>query len=220
MVWIKICGITRKQDAEAAAAMGADCLGFIFSTDSPRRIGPVQAGKAAAGLKGISRAGVFVNEKIEKIKSHIDLLGLDYVQLSGDEDLSYLRKLKNITGPVRVIKAIRLKRNGYSEAGRMAEKYLEYADFLLLDSYDRYQYGGTGKTMDWEKAKDIAEPGRIIISGGLYHGNAGKALGVLDPFGVDASSRLETSPGIKDPQKVRKFIEAVRSLERQDQEKI
>jgi phosphoribosylanthranilate isomerase len=220
MVWIKICGITSRQDAEAAAAMGADCLGFVFSTDSPRRIGPAQAEKITGGLKGISRAGVFVNEKIEKIKSYIDLLGLDHVQLSGDEDLSYLRKLKCIAGTVRVIKAIRLKRNGYEEAGRIAEKYLEYADCLLLDSYDRYQYGGTGKTMDWEKAKDIAEPGRTIISGGLYHGNVGKALGALDPFGVDASSRLETSPGIKDLQKVRKFIEPVRRLERQDQVKL
>jgi phosphoribosylanthranilate isomerase len=199
--------------------MGADCLGFVFSTDSPRRIEPGQAGKISGGLKGISRAGVFVNEKIEYIESHIDLLGLDHVQLSGEEDPAYVRKLKDIVGAVKVIKAIRLKKTGHKEAGRMAAKYLEYADYLLLDSYDRHQYGGTGKTMDWEKAKGMAEPGRLIISGGLYHGNAGKALGIIGPFGVDASSRLEASPGVKDHKKLQKFIEAVRSLERQDQEK-
>jgi len=220
MVWIKICGITSRHDAEAAADMGADCLGFIFSTDSPRRIGPDRAGEILEGLEGVSAAGVFVNEKIEKIKSHIDLLDLDHVQLSGDEDIEYIIRLKHIAEKAIIIKALRLKKPADEGASKIVDKYLGYADFILLDSYDRHQYGGTGKTMDWEKAKGIAEPGRIIISGGLYHGNVGKALGALDPFGVDASSRLETSPGIKDMQKVRKFIEAVRILERQGQEKI
>ena len=210
MTWIKICGITQRKDAEAIVEMGADCMGFIFSTDSPRRIELDQVGEILKGLKGISRAGVFVNEKIEKIKSHIDSLDLDFVQLSGDEDLDYIKKLKDIKEKINIIKALRLKKAGNEEASRVAEKYLEYADYILLDNYDKYQYGGTGKTIDWEKVKDIVEPEKLIVSGGLYHGNAGRATEILRPYGVDASSRLEVSPGVKDMEMVKKFIKTVK----------
>lgn len=210
--WIKICGITRKSDAAAIRDIGADCLGFIFSTGSPRRIELDKAVEILEGLEGISRAGVFVNEKIEKIKSHIDHLGLDIVQLSGDEDLDYISKLKEILGRIKIVKALRLKNAGDEDAAAIAKKYLEFADYVLLDSYDKYQYGGTGKTIDWERVKGIAEPDKLIVSGGLYHGNAGKAIQVLEPFGVDASSRLEASPGVKDMDMVERFVKRVRHL--------
>lgn len=213
MVWIKVCGITSREDAEAAAAMGADCLGFIFSTHSPRRIGPGLAASILDGLEGISRAGVFVNETIEKIRQYIDLLGLDHIQLSGDEDTGYIKELKDIAGKIKIIKALRLKKTHDSASGKTGEKYLEYADYLLLDSYHRYHYGGTGKTIDWQGVKGLADPGRIIVSGGLYDGNVGRALETLDPFGVDASSGLEAAPGKKDPVRVQRFIKAVRRFE-------
>jgi phosphoribosylanthranilate isomerase len=218
MTWIKICGITRKSDAEAIAEMGADCMGFIFSTDSPRRIELGQAEEILEGLEGISRTGVFVNENIEKIKRYSDFLSLDFVQLSGDEDLTYIERLRDIAGKVYIIKVLRLKKAGEKEASRIAEKYLEFADYILLDSYDKYQYGGTGKTIDWERVKGIVEPEKLIVSGGLYHGNAGRAVEILRPYGVDASSRLEVSPGIKDLEKVRKFIKTVKDFERLDED--
>ncbi len=212
MTWTKICGINKKSDAEAIAKMGADCIGFIFSTDSPRRIQLGQAKRILKGSGNIYRAGVFVNEKVEKIKSHIDYLGLDYVQLSGDEGLDHIRKLKDAAGEVKIIKTLRLKKTGSQEASGIARKYLEYADYILLDSYDKYQYGGTGRTIDWEKVKGIVEPKKLIVSGGLYHGNAGKAIEILGPFGVDASSRLEASPGVKDLEMVKRFIKTVKGF--------
>jgi phosphoribosylanthranilate isomerase len=220
MTWIKICGITRKSDAAAIAELGADCLGFIFSTDSPRRIGPGQAREISEGLEGISKAGVFVNENIEKIKSHIGVLGLDFVQLSGDEDLDYIKKLKDITGKVKIIKVLRVKKGGDAGASRIAEKYLEFADHILIDSYNKYQYGGTGKTVDWDKVKGIVEPEKLIVSGGLYHGNAAKAIEILRPYGVDASSRLEVSPGVKDLEMVGRFIKKVKDFERLNKDRI
>jgi phosphoribosylanthranilate isomerase len=219
MVWIKICGITQRKDAEAIAEMGADCIGFIFSTDSPRRIELDQAREILEGLEGISRAGVFVNENIEKIKSHIDFLRLDFAQLSGGEGLEYVKKLRDVVGKVKIIKALRLKKAGDGKISRTAEGYLEFADYILLDSYDKYRYGGTGKTIDWVKVKGIVEREKLIVSGGLYHGNTGMAVEILRPYGVDASSRLEVSPGIKDLGKVRKFIKTVKDLKRLDQEK-
>lgn len=219
MTWIKICGITGKRDAAAIAEMGSDCLGFIFSTDSPRRIELDQAGEILEGLEGISRAGVFVNEKIEKIKRYIDILDLDFVQLSGDEGLDYLRKLKDVIGKVNIIKALRLKKAGGKNESGTAEGYLEFADYILLDSYDKYQYGGTGETIDWERVKGIVEPEKLIVSGGLYHENADKVVEILRPYGVDASSRLEVSPGIKDLEMVRRFIKTVKDFERLDQKK-
>lgn len=212
MTWIKICGITRREDAETAVRAGADCLGFIFSTDSPRRIGPGLAGEILFGLEGISRAGVFVNENMEKIIEYIGLLGLDHVQLSGDEGPEYVKELKDMAGEVRVIKALRLKKTAGRSAGVKGERYLQHADFLLLDSYDRHRYGGTGKTIDWKGIKERVDPKRLIVSGGLHEGNVCQALEILRPFGVDASSGLESAPGIKDPDKIERFIKAVRGL--------
>lgn len=214
MTWIKICGITSRPDAEAITEMEADCMGFIFSTNSPRRIGPERAKEIVAGLASISRAGVFVNEKIDRIKSHVDLIGLDYVQLSGDEDISYMAELKKNIGRAGLIKALKLKKKGSEEMLKTAERYLEHADYLLLDSYDKDRYGGTGKMLDWNSMRGLFDPEKLIISGGLHSGNVSLALEILDPFGVDASSLLEVRPGIKDRVKVQEFIEAVRAFKR------
>jgi phosphoribosylanthranilate isomerase len=141
------------------------------------------------------------------------------VQLSGDEDLEYVKELRDMVGKVKIIKALRLKKAGEEEASRTAEEYLEFADYILIDSYDKYQYGGTGKTIDWKRVKGIVEPEKLVVSGGLYHGNAGMAVEILRPYGIDASSLLEATPGVKDLEKVRKFIKTVKDFERLDQGK-
>ena len=219
MVWIKICGITGREDAKVVTDMGADCLGFIFSTDSPRRIELGQAREIVDAVRNIPKAGVFVNEKIGKILKYINVLGLDYVQLSGDEDISYIRELKQEISEVKIVKALRLKKDESRDSNKAIEKLLKYADHILLDSFDKYKYGGTGKTIDWEGIKGLIEPERLIVSGGLYHGNVSRALEVLRPFGADASSRLEESPGKKDLDKVQRFIKKVRFFEEQDKGK-
>ncbi len=218
MVWIKICGITRASDAEAISRMGADCLGFIFSTDSPRRISLEKARSITIGSGGASKTGVFVNEKIVMIRKYIEQLSLDNVQLSGDENIAYIEELKRAVPEVKTIKAIRLREDSGSrtvQLNRIIKSFSGAADYILLDSYDKDKYGGTGKTIDWQLIKGLAGTGRLILSGGLDHENIYDAIRVTEPFGVDASSRLETAPGIKDLKYVEKFINEVRRYEKQ-----
>ena len=210
MVWIKICGITSRADAEAISDMGADSLGFIFSTDSPRRVGLEKAKKVLKGARNISKTGVFVNEDIKKLVEYKNVLDLDFIQLSGDEGISYIEDLKNNLEDIKIIKSFRLRKDDFSDIKREIGNFLEFADYVLFDSYHKYKYGGTGKSIDWEGVRNLADPERLIISGGLDHENVSRALSLLDPFGVDASSRLEVSLGKKDLGKVRLFITVVR----------
>jgi len=230
MVWIKICGITRVSDAEAISRMGADCLGFIFSTDSPRKISLGKAKSIIGRTREASKTGVFVNEEtamvIEYIKQlglamvieYIKQLGLDNVQFSGDEDIAYIEELKRAGLGVKMIKAIRIREDSRSRSLQLKENVKSFstaADYILLDSYDKDKYGGTGKTIDWQLIKGLAGTGRLILSGGLDHENIYDALSMTEPFGVDASSKLETAPGIKDLKYVEKFINEVRRYEKQ-----
>lgn len=230
MVWIKICGITNLKDARMISELKIDSIGFILSTDSPRRVETDIAAEIIKVLRDrgnrVSAAGVFVNEKIEYILECSRTLGLDYVQLSGDEDSGYLKDLKRRTGKIKIIKSVRIKNrnkdknknretlgknSGRARINREIESYRGYADFILFDSYRKGSYGGTGKTFDWDIVKYTGTGIPVILSGGLDSENVKQALGIVKPFGVDASSRLETIPGKKDPERVRQFVDAVRS---------
>lgn len=229
MVWIKICGITNLKDARMISELKVDSIGFILSTDSPRRVEADTAAGIIEALrdcgKRVSAAGVFVNEKIEYILECSGRLGLDYVQLSGDEDSNYLKDLKRRSGKIKIIKAVRIKnRNkdknknketlkesaGRDRINREIESYKGYADFILFDSYRKGSYGGTGRTFSWDIVKYSGTGIPVILSGGLESENVKRALDIVKPFGVDASSRLETRPGKKDPDKVRQFVNAIR----------
>jgi len=225
MVWVKICGITNLEDARMVAKLSADAMGFILSTDSPRR---VELGEAKRIMEALSSeenkilvVGVFVNEKIKDIIKCARELRLDYIQLSGNENKEYLKELKDKSREVKIIKSIRIKdKSGYCGCYKMSSleinkrvKELEgYVDFILLDSYRKDVYGGTGKTFDWDIAKNYKSGIPLILSGGLDPENVKKAVDIVRPFGVDASSRLEIYPGKKDPDKVRQFIDTVKSL--------
>jgi len=223
MVWIKICGITNLEDARMVTRLGADTMGFILSTDSPRRIGLDRAKDIVDALSEeknkILRAGVFVNEEIKYILSCSGKLGLDYIQLSGDEDSDFLKKLKDASGGLKIIKAVRIKNrdktingNGSyeNEINEKIESARSFADYILLDSYKKNVYGGTGMTSDWNFAGDCSSRMPVILSGGLEPGNIREAIDSVRPFGVDASSRLELYPGKKDPVKLNEFIKIIR----------
>jgi len=214
MVWIKICGITSRADARAVSGMGADSLGFIFSTGSPRRIGLGQAKEAVEGAGSAYRTGVFVNAETEMIIDYVKELGLDYVQLSGEEDISCISELKKTVPELKIIKALRIKDDDDTDYKKIGGGLLQYTDLVLVDSYDRDRYGGTGRTIDWQRIKGMVPPERLIVSGGLDHKNVSLALTILTPSGVDASSRLEARPGKKDLEKVSKFINTVRGFEK------
>ncbi|MCD4668812.1 MAG: phosphoribosylanthranilate isomerase [Actinomycetia bacterium] len=218
MVWIKICGITRASDGEAISGMGADCLGFIFSTDSPRKISLEKARSITGSMAAASKTGVFVNEKAAMVIKYVKELDLDNVQLSGDEGIAYIEELKRAVPGVKIIKAIRVREDSGSKSLQLKETIKSFngaTDYILLDSYDKYKYGGTGKTIDWQSIKGLADTDRLILSGGLDHENIYDRLCAIEPFGVDASSRLEDAPGIKDLKLVEKFIAEVRRYEKQ-----
>ncbi len=217
MTWIKICGITNEDDAAGACRLGADALGFILSTDSPRRISTAEAAGIIKAVKGrlftTKMVGVFVNESIEKVAGDFKGLGLDYVQLSGDEDDRYIRDLKNNYSSIRVIRAVRIRddhdwRSG--ELNDMVKRQAGYIDLILVDSYKENMFGGTGHTFNWKALRSYNHKIPLILSGGLDSGNIADAVKTVDPFGVDASSRLEASPGKKDLKKVADLVNALR----------
>jgi phosphoribosylanthranilate isomerase len=225
MVWIKICGITNLKDARMVSELKVDSIGFILSTDSPRRVQTEAAAEIIETLREegnrVSAAGVFVNEKIEYILECSGRLGLGYIQLSGDEDSDYLKDLKRRSGKIKIIKSVRIKNKnnnketldksaGRARIDREIDSCRGYADFILFDSYRKGSYGGTGETFNWDIIKYSGTGIPVILSGGLDSKNVKRALDIVKPFGVDASSRLEIRPGRKDLNKVRQFVNAIR----------
>jgi phosphoribosylanthranilate isomerase len=205
---IKICGITREEDALAAIDAGADALGFVFVPGTPRFIEP---GRAAAIVRGlppfVSRVGLFVNAAPELIEATLAEVGLDTVQLHGDEAPEVGRSLLR---RVRVIQAFRVQ--GPETLHRLPE-HRESTHAWLLDAYVPGASGGTGARFDWTlavQARDLGHP--LILAGGLKPENIADAVRQVRPFAVDVSSGVESAPGRKDPEKVRQLIAAARSV--------
>ena len=220
MVWIKICGITNLEDATGISRLGVDAMGFVLSASSPRRVEPDKAERIITALRSegirVPAAGVFVNETIERITRCVKSLGLDYIQLSGDEEENYIEDLRTRSGKIKIIKAIRIKDNNKDQEDIMDEldekidKLKDYADFILLDSYRKGIYGGTGVPLDWGMLKNYCSKIPVILSGGLDPENVERAVDLVVPFGVDASSGLEIYPGKKDMDKVARFVNILR----------
>lgn len=199
-MFIKICGITRPQDADLAVGLGATAVGFVFWPDSPRRVDSHAAKLIAANLPAkVSKVGVFVDQPADEIARIMDEVGLDAAQLHGHETPEFCRALGR-----SVIKAISLSDNGAPNV----------ADFdpdvvVLVDAHDPVKRGGTGKTVNWDSARDIAATRRTILAGGLNAANIKLAIRSVRPYGVDVSSGVESSPGVKDPGRLRSFFEAL-----------
>jgi phosphoribosylanthranilate isomerase len=217
MVWIKICGITNVDDAKSISELGVDAMGFVLSADSPRKVEIITVYRIIEALRTgenkISMVGVFVNEEIRKVLNDYRSLRLDYIQLSGDEDRDYLKDLKEKAKDIKIIKSIRIKNKSESyraKINKKVDKLKEYADFILMDSYSKNVYGGTGVSFNWDIVKDYYREIPVILSGGLDAENVRQAVDIVKPFGVDASSKLEIYPGKKDIDKVTKFINVLK----------
>lgn len=194
-VQIKICGITRIEDAEYAASSGADIIGFNFYPPSPRFISLDRALELRQAIGSrCAVAGVFVNAARDYIAERVDALRLDYLQFHGDEDAAALRGW-----PVKIIRALRLKPDTPPELPQS-----DGADYTLLDTFHPSLFGGTGvsRSLDGLNSHDLS---RVLISGGLTVENVAAAVR-LNPFGIDVASGVEHTPGIKDPVKLRSFI--------------
>jgi phosphoribosylanthranilate isomerase len=207
-VRIKICGITNPDDARAAVEAGADALGFVFCAGSPRVVAPRVVAEITRGLPGhVLRVGVFVNSAPTTILQTVSACRLDAVQLHGDESPEFCDAL----APFPVWKAFRVRSH---DVLQQLAAYRDMTAAWLLDSYVEGQPGGTGATFNWDlalEARQLAHP--IVLAGGLTPENVAEAVRRARPAAVDASSGVESTPGRKDADKVRRFIAAVRSLE-------
>ncbi|MEY4691497.1 MAG: hypothetical protein RIT19_1822 [Verrucomicrobiota bacterium] len=205
---IKICGITREEDAWAAIDAGADALGFVFVPGTPRFIEP---GRAAAIVRGlppfVSRVGLFVDAAAGLIDATLAEVDLDTVQLHGGESPEVGRSL---LGRVRVLQAFRVQ--GPETLERLPE-YRESTHAWLLDAYVPGAAGGTGARFDWNLAVQARQLGHpLILAGGLKPENIAEAVRQVRPFAVDVSSGVEVSPGRKDAEKMRRLIASARSV--------
>ena len=205
MVRVKICGITRSEDASLAVELGADALGFIFAP-SPRRVSPEKARRIIASLPPfVKTVGVFVNEDRERIRDTMDFCGLDMAQLHGDESPEICRKLMP-----RVIKAFRVKEEADFSA---VSRYEGQVRALLLDTYVKGTKGGTGKTFDWTLAARAGQFGMpVILSGGLKPENIRHAVFRAKPHAVDVNSGVEAEPGKKDLNLMRHLMETINNF--------
>ena len=196
---IKICGITTVDVAKVVSDSGANLLGFVFAP-SKREITPDAARDIAKSLpEHIQTVGVFVNETIEKMTEIAELVGLDYIQLHGDEDASIAAAL-----PYKIIKAFPVT----TETLSLIQEYP--ADFYILDSPIGGARGGNGTTFDWDLAADLPiDKNKIILAGGLHPDNVTVAIDRLNPIGIDVSSGVETN-GTKDHTKIKEFIHKIR----------
>lgn len=204
---VKICGITNKVDGLHAVECGADELGFNFYEKSPRHIEPDAAKEIIEGLGNkVIKVGVFVNASREKILEIAEYVGLDAVQLHGDEDNEFVADLREMTDLV-IIKAVRVKPD-LSIEGLIDHN----VNAVLIDGYSAEAYGGTGGKADWKTAKMICEAlSDVYLAGGLTPENVARAIRTVRPGAVDVASGVESSPGKKDPQKVESFIKAAKN---------
>ena len=203
MTLVKVCGITNAGDARVAADAGADAVGLIFA-ESPRRVGVEEARAVSIALPdNIIRVGVFVDEEPAEVLRISHDVGLDLVQLHGDEPPGTVTALR--MAGVKVMKALRVRDAASLEA---LEEY--EPDLFLLDAYSANVRGGTGERFDWEVAKALRGRDNIVVSGGLGPENVREAVEFFETFGVDASSSLEDGPGIKNGELVRRFVLAAK----------
>jgi phosphoribosylanthranilate isomerase len=203
-VKVKICGITRSEDAELAVSLGAWAIGFILWPGSKRETDRgVAAGISRALQRRVERVGVFVNQPLDDIERLVDALGLSYVQLHGDEGPSFCAAVGQRTG-VRVIKAIHVQ---HAADLREADRY--HTDLHLLDTAVPGLRGGSGQAWDWTLAAQRRSKIPFLLSGGLTPENVADAIAAVHPWGVDVASGTEASPGVKDPAKLEAFFEAI-----------
>ncbi|GAB4315022.1 MAG: phosphoribosylanthranilate isomerase [Candidatus Sumerlaeia bacterium] len=205
-VKIKICGIRRLQDASAALEAGADYIGLIFYRRSPRSISLKRAlalmKHLRCGGREVKAVGVFVNAPMDEVVNTARALDLFAVQLHGDEPPEYVHALNPV---VRTIKAFRIK-----DAASL-QRLPEFESWaVLFDAYHPSEYGGTGQQFNYDLLKDITLERRVFLAGGLTADNVAEAERLVRPFALDVSSGVEKSPGVKDPEKIRRFVAAAR----------
>lgn len=199
---VKICGITSEEDARAAAAAGADAIGMVFYSASPRAVSIDQATAIAAAVGPfVTTVALFVNPEATFVRQVLDSLRPQLLQFHGDEDAAFCQQFAH-----PYIKAIRVANDTDIAAAALGHPE---ARGLLFDAWSPSQYGGTGKVFNWHKLAGF-EGLPVILAGGLTMENVAQAIATTSPYAVDVSGGVETAPGKKDHDKIRQFIAAVR----------
>ena len=211
---IKICGIKTFDTAMLMVAEGVDIIGFNFYPQSPRYISPGACMRLVVRLETalreemsrITMMGVFVNSERDNMHAIFRDCHLDMIQLSGDEPPEELELLGERSFKV-------LRPTSFAEFTEAVERYPRrtMAPAWMIDTFRPGEYGGTGQTADWDLMRQIAQTAPILLAGGLNAGNVAEAIRRINPWGVDVASGVESAPGVKDPQKVRDFVQAVRA---------
>ena len=206
-LWIKICGVTRNRDALLAAELGADAIGLVFYANSPRALVATQVASVVANVPGsVSVIGLFVNPTREEVEVVLSTGLVDVLQFHGEEDEEFCNSFDR-----PYLKAFQVK-----DLQSLDSTLSEYrtATYILLDSYSVEKMGGTGQKFDWSIGGNIVQnlDQKVVVAGGLKPENIKDAVIKMNPFGVDVSSGVESSPGLKDAEKLRKFIEGARSV--------
>lgn len=200
-MFVKVCGITRLTDALHAVQQGATALGFVFWPHSPRFVSPERAREIIAELpSSIVTVGVFVNESVDGIRDVAAKTGITTVQLHGDEPPVYADALQ-----WPVVRSVTVE-----DADDTCSAWPAGTVFLV-DAVDPVRRGGTGGRVDWKRAAALARDRRVVLAGGLTAENVAHAIAAVRPFGVDVSSGVEQSPGVKDFDKVARFVANARS---------
>jgi len=199
VIRVKICGICDLEAANMAVEAGADLIGFHFC-DSDRRVSPEQARSIIEELLVRPKiVGVFIDEAPDEVRQIAEFVDLDLLQLHGSEQPGF-------EAGRPVMKVLKVKEGRVPGADG-------WPDPIMLDSWSGDQRGGTGRTWDWEAARQLLGSRKVFIAGGLQPGNVGKVVSEFRPYGVDVSSGVEARPRVKDPDKVRAFVRAVRLAE-------
>lgn len=199
---VKICGITRPEDAIEAARLGADAIGLVFYRKSPRWVGVEQAREIIRSLPPfVTSVGLFVDETAEAVRDVLDVVPLDLLQFHGDESPAFCESFAR-----PYIKAIRM-RDGVDL--REAARRYESGAGLLLDAWSPGLPGGTGQRFDWDRVpRDLGRP--IVLAGGIEPDNVAEAIATVRPFAIDCSSGVEAEKGIKDGARMAALMTAVR----------
>ena len=200
MTRVKVCGITNSEDAFCAVQLGATALGFVFYEKSPRFVTPSEAGKIIKQIPPfVTKVGVFVNAEADYLREARDIAGFDVYQFHGDETPEFCA-----TFGEDYIKAVRVK-----DASSLDAVELYDTDAFLFDAYSPDAYGGTGENFSWDvlTRRKLGDK-FVILSGGLTPENVRDAIRTVNPYAVDVSSGVESSPGIKDHLKLKRFMEA------------
>ena len=200
---VKICGITRLDDAQAAINAGAGALGFVFWPKSPRFIDPYRARDIVRALPPfVTPVGVFVDQPPEEVAAIASLVQLGAVQLHGDEPVTHAAAVRR-----SVIKALTL---AAAERGEL-DVWPDHVT-VLLDVHDPDRRGGTGRTIDWRAAAAVASRRRVVLAGGLTPENVVEAVSIVRPFGIDVSSGVERAPGVKDHARIATLFENLNAI--------